>query len=148
MSNVSEAINRFEGEFNCAQSILLTYGLQYGLDEETARRITAVFGGGIAGTGGICGAVSGALMAISLKCCSESAGLSEGKQKAYEKTRQFMDEFNRKHNSILCRELIGYDIGTPEGREKAVELQLFANRCPSFVQSAAEIFEKVMGDRI
>ena len=49
--------------FNCAQCVLSALGDYTGMDEKTALAISAGFGGGVR-CGEICGAVSGAVMAL------------------------------------------------------------------------------------
>jgi len=39
----------------------------------------------------------------------------------------------------MCRELLGVDIGTTEGREVAMKGGLFRSRCPEFGRSAAHL---------
>ena len=51
--------------FNCAQAVLGALGDYTGLDEKTALALTAGFGGGVR-CGEICGAASGAVMALGL----------------------------------------------------------------------------------
>lgn len=65
--NYSEAATtRFSEGMNCAQAIFTSFAEQIGLDAESALKISTAFGGGIAQTGATCGAVTGALMVISL----------------------------------------------------------------------------------
>lgn len=52
-----------EVHYNCAQSVLMPFALECGLAEETARNLCAHFGGGMR-MGSVCGALSGALMAL------------------------------------------------------------------------------------
>ena len=143
MNRVEEAVKRFEGDYNCAQSMLLTYGTPCGLGEEAAAGIAGVFGGGMAGTGRVCGAVTGALMSLGLMCASRADSPAEGKEKAYEAARRFFDEFTSANGTLLCSELLGFDVGTPEGRELANRNDVFSRVCPGIVRSAASIFEKV-----
>ena len=102
------------------------------------------FGGGIARTGNICGAVSGALMAIGLKHGRTKAEDEPAREKTYELTRAFLGRFRQEHGSDICRELLGVDIDTTEGREAAMKAGLLRSRCPEFVRSAAHIVSTVV----
>jgi hypothetical protein len=44
----------------------------------------------------------------------------------------------------VCRELLGVDIGTPQGREAAMKEGLFRSRCPEFVRSATRLVSKLV----
>lgn len=70
---------------------------------------------------------------------------AEGKEEAYRLARELAAEFKARRGSILCRELLGCDISTPEGRSQAREKGLFANLCPQLVRDAAEIVEQMLG---
>ena len=51
--------------YNCAQSVVMPFAEAAGISCETARRISANFGGGMK-RGSVCGAVTGGLMALGL----------------------------------------------------------------------------------
>lgn len=52
--------------YNCAQSVLIPFAADAGIDEEAAFRVAANFGGGMK-MGSVCGAVTGGLMALGLR---------------------------------------------------------------------------------
>ncbi len=51
--------------YNCAQSVLIPFAAEAGLDEEAAFRLAANFGSGMK-RASVCGAVTGGLMALGL----------------------------------------------------------------------------------
>jgi C_GCAxxG_C_C family probable redox protein len=121
-----------------------SYGPELGLDRETALRVATAFGGGMGRMGETCGALAGAFMVIGLKYGRTRVEDEETKEKAYSLVREFADRFESRNGSIVCRELLGYDIVTPEERELAREQGLFATLCPRFVRDAAEIIERIL----
>ena len=131
--------------FNCAQATLLACGGDFGLDPETSFKVAGAFGGGICRTAGICGAVTGALMALGFKHAMIKAGDQQAKAKTYEIGRELMAKFLARHGSVDCRDLMGCDLSTPEGQLYAKENDLHATICPGFVQSGVEIFNEMMG---
>ncbi len=144
MNRVERALSCFEEGFSCSQAMLSTYGPELGLDRETALRVATAFGGGMGRMGATCGAVTGAFMVIGLKYGRTRVEDEETKEKAYSLVREFADRFESRNGSIVCRELLGYDIGTPEERELAREQGLFATLCPRLVRDAAEIIERIL----
>jgi C_GCAxxG_C_C family probable redox protein len=128
-----------EQGFTCSQAVLAALGGRHGLDREAALRLGCAFGGGIARTGGLCGAVSGALMAIGLAHGRTTIEDVAAREKTYAASRAFLAEFRRAHGSDVCRVLLGVDIGTPEGHAEATNTGLFKSRCPALVRSAARI---------
>ena len=57
--------NSVERHYNCAQATVVPFAEAAGLDEETAMRFAAGFGGGMK-RASVCGAVTGGLMALGL----------------------------------------------------------------------------------
>jgi C_GCAxxG_C_C family probable redox protein len=130
------AVTRFHQGFNCSQSVLVAFAPQLGLDESQALKLASPFGGGVARRAQTCGAVTGALMALGL---ARGADTPAGKEAAYLLGQEFLQRFESRHATILCRELLGCDISTPEGRQQALEQGAFTTLCPQFVRDAAEI---------
>jgi C_GCAxxG_C_C family probable redox protein len=126
---------------NCAQSVLLAYSSEFNLDELTALKIAAGFGGGMA-MGKTCGAVTGAYMVLGMRTQSEGKSVQEIKAEAKASVRKFNELFLAKHGSLTCKKLLGVNISTPEGAAEAAEKNLFDTVCTELVASAAEILEK------
>lgn len=124
--------------------MLSAYGGRFGLDRETALRVAGAFGAGLARMGETCGAVTGALMVIGLKHGKTRADDDGAREKTYELVNDFVVRFKARNKSILCKELLGYDLGTPEGMHAVKEQGLFVTRCPRFVQDAADILDQIL----
>jgi hypothetical protein len=45
---------------------------------------------------------------------------------------------------VICRELIGYDLSTPEGLAEAREKKVFTSVCPGLVGDSAKILETML----
>ncbi|HET6303575.1 MAG TPA: C-GCAxxG-C-C family protein [Myxococcota bacterium] len=133
------AVSMFTQGFTCAQSVLGGFADRYGLSREHAARLGCAFGGGVARTGQTCGAVSGALLVIGLAHGATAPGDHAAREKTYAVASELGRRFRERHGSIACRELLGVDIGTPEGREAAIRSGLFKTLCPELVRHAAEI---------
>ena len=145
MSKTSEkAAAMFLEGYNCAQAVVTACGTDFGLPRETAIKVAQAFGGGLGRTGNICGAVTGALMVVGLKRSATDGGDAKAKQESCKLAQEFMNRFKARHGSLLCRDLLGCDISTPEGFAKAHDGGLTKTLCPKFVQDAAEIIEQVL----
>ena len=147
-SCVECAVARFEEGFNCSQAVLSAYAPDLGLEAALALKVAGGFGGGMGRLGGICGAVTGALMALGLRYASAEAGDKAAKEKTYEVVREFTRRFAACYGSITCRDLLGCDISTPEGRQQAQDSGLFTTRCPQLVRTAAEILESMLSESV
>ncbi len=144
MDRIERASSSFNAGFNCAQAVLVAFGPEFGLERELALKVASPFGGGMGRLGGTCGAVTGALMALGLKHGQTRAGDEAAKEQVYSLVKQLVAEFKARNGSVLCRELLGCDLSTPEGRRRAKEAGLHSSRCPGFVRDAVEILEHIL----
>ncbi len=141
MTNADRALDLFARQYNCAQAVFAACGLGAGLDEQCCLALAAPFGGGLGRLGETCGAVSGALLALGLREGAPAATTPTPESKAalYARVGEFIAHFKARHGSIVCRDLLGCDISTPEGREQAQTRNLHQTLCRELVRSAAEI---------
>ena len=140
------AVATFTAGFSCSQAVFSAFAEDLGLDRDTVLKISTAFGGGIAGMGLTCGAVTGALMAIGARYGRIDPADEAAKQKTYDLAREFARRFTGMHGSIACRDLLGYDISAPEGKQQAEAEGLFKTRCPRLVADAVEILDGIIGD--
>ena len=98
MSNIKEkALEYHAAGFNCAQSVLAACNEYTGLDDSAALAISAGFGGGLR-SGEICGAISGAVMALGLVCPFNEADNAEAKVKIAELAKNCVSACNDEYN--------------------------------------------------
>ncbi len=138
------ALGYFAQKFNCAESALLGLVEGHDLKCDCAPRIATGFGGGIAGCGEACGAVTGAIMALGLKYGRERADDLEAKNALYAKVRVLIDAFEKEFGSSRCLDLTGCNMRTPEGLEMAKQRRLHDEFCPRFVAFAVEIASQLI----
>lgn len=122
MSYQEKATTLHESGSNCCQAVLGACCDHWNMDEDTAYRLGAFFGGGMR-RGEVCGAVTGALMALGLE-------YGDGNNRKSTKSLEFMKAFREQYGSLLCKELLGED-----GKKKK-EL------CPVLIRFCAEYLEK------
>jgi len=134
------ATDYFANGYNCAQAVLGAFCEECGLDAKAALKLASGFGGGIR-YGEVCGAVSGAIMAIGLKCGFYKERDLEQKVYIYGKTQEFIERFKREYNSILCRDLLGVDIRSPEDHKAPGAMEKHKSVCPGLVAAAVRILE-------
>ncbi|MBQ8794789.1 MAG: C_GCAxxG_C_C family protein [Clostridia bacterium] len=145
MTKSEKALELFANNFNCSQAVLAAFAPDFGLDEELALKLGTSFGGG-ARNAEICGAVSGALMALGLKYGHHISEDKEQKSRSYAIAVDYTNRFKKANGSIVCRDLLGYDLTIPEEAACIKEKCLFAQVCPKMIQSAVEILEDVFTD--
>lgn len=136
MNSIEDAVQLFEKGYVCSQAVFAAFSEDFGLSKEQALKIGACFGSGMR-KGEVCGACTGALMALGLK-------FGENKEKSNEVCNRFMDEFKKENGSYICRDLLECDISTPEGVKYAKDNNLFTEFCPKMVESAAKITNEIL----
>jgi len=139
-----EAVAAFRRGLSCSQAIFSVYGKDLGVETETAEKIASAFGAGVARTGEICGAVSGALMVIGLTQRPEDIHDATSREQVYATARRFMEEFTARNESVHCTELVGYDLRDPKQFAEAREKKVFATRCSKLVKDAGEILDELL----
>lgn len=137
--------------YNCAQSVLMAFSEEVGMEEKTLARLASSFGGGMGRMREVCGAVSGMFMVAGLlygydEPTPEENDLAQEKKTAcYEMVQKLAEEFKEKHETILCREILDRvqenESHVPEIRSQTY----YENRpCQYCVKHAAEIMENYM----
>lgn len=145
MERVSEAVEKFRSGYACSQAILATYGPPLGLSQEQAMQLAAGFASGMR-MGDTCGAVTGALMVLGLRHCPGDCGTASSRKEVYGRVIDFATRFRSRNGAVLCRDLLGCDVSTPEGLKQAQEHNLFKTTCVEMVRNAAEILEEMLAE--
>jgi len=132
------------GRLNCAQVILSIYSDLFGLNRNLALQVAMGFGGGMGHTGMVCGAVTGAYMVFGLSNKISMSNPREALEKTYSLVQEFNSRFRSLHSTIMCKELIGYDLGVPESLAEARTKAIFSTVCPQFVRDSVKIVETLL----
>ncbi len=142
MSRIDMVNILFNSGWNCSQIVSSYFANKYGVSQEQIAKIACGFGGGMR-QGEVCGAVTGAIMVISMKYGNTAAEDSESKYSCYDKVVEFEQEFRKRNGTLICKELLEYDISTKEGMQTASEKNLFSTICPEMVECAIDILEEL-----
>ena len=145
MKHTEIASELFSKRYYCSQAVLAAFAEELGMTKEQALKVGACFGGGMC-KAEVCGACTGALMALGLKYGMYTDGDMESKQRANSYAVRFLDEFAQQNGSYICRELLDCDISTDEGKVYARANGLYATLCPKMIESAVLIAEKLINE--
>lgn len=143
MTRIEDALACFKEGYSCSQAVFSAFAPSLGLDRDAALKTASGFGGGMGRLAETCGAVTGAFMVLGLKFGSVTPG-QQAKEAVYVHIREFAERFKSCHGSLVCRDLLGCDLNTPEGFALAQEKKLSATICPKYVQTAAEMLEEIL----
>lgn len=147
MSKYTErAVELFRSGFNCSQAVFAAFCDKFGMDEETALRVSAGLGGGVGRMREVCGTVSGAAMLAGMVYGATSGDDREAKVKTYEAVQAIAAEFKKENPSIVCRELLGLSSKEPSApNPDARTAEYYKKRpCVQLVEDAAAAAEKIL----
>jgi C_GCAxxG_C_C family probable redox protein len=130
------SIELFNSGFFCAESVLLAIAESQGIQSDLIPRIASGFCSGVSRTGGMCGAVSGAILGINLAAGRNSP--DESIELSYFLTQELIDRFEKQYGSVNCRQLMGCDLATGAGQQYFVENNLM-NSCLKYAEDATRM---------
>ena len=145
MNHAEKARANFLEGYNCAQSVLLAFADDLGLEQETAARLASSFGGGMGRLREVCGALSASFLILGLRQGYSSPTDDEAKARQYAQVQEIAAQFRAIHGTILCRELLGLaegpDVPTPSKRTTEYYESRPCERC---IGDAAAIVERML----
>ncbi len=95
------AKQNFLSGLNCSQAVALAFQSEMGLDEETIKKLSIGFGGGLARQRLTCGAVSGMAMVLSYLLSN-----GEDKLQIYKIIQDACADFKGELGTLICEELL------------------------------------------
>lgn len=147
-SRVEDAVAMFESGYACAQSVFTTYADLFGIDRETALRLSGPLSAGVGRMREVCGAVSAMAMISGLNQGFTDPDDSASKAASYALVREMAAEFKKEQNTIICRELLGLPEGVEYEESSAAQArtpEYYASRpCSGAVRTAARIIEAMI----
>ncbi len=145
IEKVSEEIaaDMFKQGIDCSQIVMGYAANKVGMNSDDALKISAAFGGGM-WCGRTCGCVSGALMALGMKYGYSEPNSMEQKNTLLTKKAEFEQKFAAENKSVVCKEILGYDLSKPEEMNQIMEQNLLFTICPKAVCSACKILDEMI----
>ena len=99
-------------------------------------KIATGFCGGMSHTCGLCGAVSGGIMALGLFTGRSKPDDSD--KKSYAAVQKLIGQFEEKFGTMNCKELTGCDLGTKAG-QKAFKANNVMTQCRQYTEEATRM---------
>ena len=133
----------FRNGLYCAESVVLALARAQGVDSDLLPRAATAFCSGMARTCGPCGALTGALMGVSLAFGRNHAAQSV--QPAYDAAQRLITHFEAEFGARDCQALLGCDIGTPGG-QAVFRDQRLGERCLRYTGRATELAVTILAE--
>ena len=148
----AEIAAKFAAGFHCANCSLCPWADALGYDEEELLRMSSAFGGGMF-HGETCGAVTGAILAISALNGREFDAIGEmaARNKTFALCYRFIDRFKAEYGSIQCAGIQEKLYGRKYDMTNLADFQAFLadgghdpQGCPTVVGTAAKLAAEVL----
>jgi C_GCAxxG_C_C family probable redox protein len=136
------AADLFDAGHNCAEAVLRTFAEDWGTPRLV--RLATGFGGGMGRAGDVCGAMSGAVMAVGARFGRVDPDDDVAKERCYEAVTELRERFRDSCGHLQCRDLTGLDLTTESGRRAAEDGDLHGTVCRQCVRAAAGLAAEIM----
>ena len=148
---IQRAVELFMQGYGCCQSVLCAFADRYGMDEKTALKVSAGFGGGVGRMRMMCGTCSALVILAGMEKGQTRGEDREGKAACYQLVRQLLETFRQRNGSIICAELLQMngvkaETGTSQPDERNAEYYR-VRPCARKVESAARVFAEYLSNR-
>ena len=131
----------FVSGWYCAESVVVVISEELGICSDLLPGVATGFCGGISKTCGMCGAVTGGILALGMVFGRRSK--DDSAQLVYEAVQELNSSFMEAFGSTNCLELTGCDLGSEEGRRVFSEKNLRA-KCGEYVGVATQLTREII----
>lgn len=133
-------------QYHCSQALFGAFAEDFGLDLQTAFRISTCFGAGMR-QGDVCGCICASLMILGLAFGFYDSQDRELEMYGNQKTREFMEKFReRMGGNMTCRDILAHDIATQEGLQVIKQAGLILKNCPRPINHSIDILEEMLAE--
>lgn len=95
-------------------------------------------------SGQTCGAVTGAYLVLGARHGRFELENIKAREKTYALIREFNRQFQERHGSLQCTQLMGLDLGNPEDYQRAAAEGRFGSICVELVRTSVRILEEIL----
>ena len=141
-ARIRELFLRDEGFYGCAEVAQIALQEQFELPEPGDSSPAMALNGGLAYSGGACGAVTGAALAVGRLAEARLADHRDAKRTARYVIQGLMVEFEDGFGSMDCRDLTGYDM--MKDHDAFMEDGTWKTECTRQIEFVAERLQALM----
>ena len=135
-SAADRAAELFSKGLKWSQAVFCAFADEFGMDAETAARISSGLGGGVGRMREVCGAVTGATLVLGML-------LGPDKDAVYPAVQELCAKFKSENGSVVCRELLAGTGATVGGAAEKRTAEYYRKRpCVELVRCAAKLLEE------
>ena len=132
--------------FNCSQSVLAAFSDLTGLSEQESFNVAGGFGGG-AGTGELCGAITGAVMTLGMLTPVDMNDPAGSKKRTVALSKELQKRFMERFGALRCQDLLKNKNETDPVKTPAAHALGITAHCSIMIVTAVEIVEEMLRER-
>ena len=132
-----------ENEHGCAETTYIVLKRAFDLPDADDSSAAMALNGGVAYGGGVCGAISGAALAVGQLAGRRIPDHNEAKTAAREWVMELMDQFEAEFGSTTCHGLLGIDLRAPGEHDRFIESGIWQTRCMAQIEFAVQLLEEL-----
>jgi C_GCAxxG_C_C family probable redox protein len=132
-------------KFLCSECFLMALARYQGVESSLIPRIATGFGAGIARSGEICGALSGAVMDLSFRYGRDKIEPIKDKR-PYWYSVELLKRFKKEHGQLRCPALLGLDLDNPSEPEEFNLRNLWEHYCTRYILTATKITRNIIDE--
>ena len=145
MNRYEQAAAYHDRGFNCCQSVLAAYQDLIGLTEAQCLTLGGGFGAG-AGTGELCGAVTGAVMVLDLLTPADPGDVVGSKKRSVAQAKELQKRFAARFENLRCADLLQKKF-VPDDTTPAAKALGLTGHCDIMIATAVELVEQMIAER-
>ncbi len=127
----------FSDGYSCSEAIFLSFAEAEGYTSDTAQQICSMFNGGMCNTGGVCGALIGALAVIGARQSLVNPLMKSRRRAARKTGAECINWFEQRFAYKNCKDLLQLDFTDPVQAERYKVEQKDKNPCRVIVEDTA-----------
>ena len=124
--------------FGCAETTLVVLAEAYGLPHADDPSPALALNGGVAYAGGVCGALTGAAVAVGLLAGARRSDHGAAKASARTAVADLVEAFEAAHGAIDCRTLLGCSIRTSAEHTAFIDGGVWRRTCMAQIEFVVE----------
>lgn len=143
MQHVGEvAATHFLEGFSCAEAVLMSIASAQGISSPLIPKIATAFGSGLSCTNGMCGALSGGILALSL--VKGRTSKEDDRRELYNDVSTLTTSFEKEFGSYECTKLLGFSLLETDAGAKFASGDCKNTKCVHYVSYIAnEVYKRV-----
>jgi C_GCAxxG_C_C family probable redox protein len=145
-SRVRELFLDDTNTYGCAETALVVLQEHFGLAGAEDSSAAMALNGGIAYTGGMCGAITGAALAAGRQAGRLIPDHAEAKREARRVTQELIAAFASAFGASGCRELSGYDFTQPGQHHDFIASGVWRDACLRQIEFAVAEMSRLVAE--